>query len=58
MGLFSIPMEASTNYYDPEACSKAAELVELYRSISLLPVLSKLFEKLLLARISIIMNMD
>jgi len=35
---------------------KSAELTELYRPISLLPVLSKLFEKLLLSRINIIME--
>jgi len=36
--------------------SKPAELAESYRSISLLPVLPKLFEKLLLSRINIIME--
>jgi len=36
--------------------SKPAELAESYRPISLLPVLSKLFEKLLLSRINIIME--
>jgi len=35
---------------------KPAELTESYRPISLLPVLSKLFEKLLLSRINIIME--
>jgi hypothetical protein len=35
---------------------KSAELAKLYRPISLLPVLSKLFEKLLLLRIFIIME--
>jgi len=35
---------------------KPAELAESYRAISLLPVLSKLFEKLLLSSINIIME--
>ncbi|KAH0944411.1 hypothetical protein HN011_009142 [Eciton burchellii] len=35
---------------------KSAELAKSYRSIKLLPVLSKLFEKLLLSKISIIMK--
>jgi len=35
---------------------KPAELTESYRPISLLPILSKLFEKLLLSRISIIVK--
>jgi len=35
---------------------KPAEFAESYRSISLLPVLLKLFEKLLLSRINIIME--
>jgi len=34
-------MEDSANYYDPD---KSLEFAELYRLISLLPVLSKLFE--------------
>jgi hypothetical protein len=45
-------MEDSTNYYDPKTWP-TAELAESYRLISLLPVLSKLFEKLLLSKISI-----
>jgi len=36
--------------------SKSAELTESYRRISLLPALSKLFEKLLLSRIFIIIE--
>jgi len=36
--------------------SKLAELAESYRPISLLPLLSKLFEKLLLPRLSAIME--
>jgi len=43
-------MESSANQHDPEA-GKPAELVESYRPISLLPVLSKLFEKLLPSRL-------
>jgi hypothetical protein len=35
---------------------KSTELAKSYRSISLLPILSKVFEKLLLPRISIIME--
>jgi len=47
-------MKGSTNYNDPE--DKLAELTESYRLISLLPLLLKLFKKLLLSRVSIVME--
>jgi len=53
--LLPTPMEGSTNYNDLKP-GKPAELIESYRLISSLPVLSKLFEKLLLSRINIIME--
>jgi len=52
---FFPPQWKITNYYDQKP-GKFAELTESYRSISLLPVLSKLFEKILFPRLSIIME--
>jgi hypothetical protein len=48
-------MENSTNSYDPES-DKFAEFPELYRLISSLPVLSKLFKKLLFPILSTIIE--
>jgi len=52
--LFPTSMESSANHPDPEG--KPAELAESYKPSSVLPVLSKLFEKFLLSRLSMIME--
>jgi len=49
-------MENSINYNDPKPGKSAKSSYESYRSISLLSILSKLFKKLLLLRINIIME--
>jgi hypothetical protein len=52
---FSIAKEDSADYYDPEAW-QYCRTAELYKPISLLPALSKLFEKLLLLRLFLIIE--
>jgi hypothetical protein len=48
-------MENSWNYYGPKPSKNLSE-VESYRPISLLPIMSKLFEKLMLKRLRPIIN--
>jgi len=54
-GFFFTSVEGSTIIMIQKP-SKSAELIELCRPISLLPILLKLFEKLLFSRITIIME--
>lgn len=44
-------MESFSSYYDTKKPGKCAEEVTSYRPISLLPVLSKMLERLYLARL-------
>ena len=51
-------MENLTNYTNTETRKKKPEEIQSYRPISLLPILSKVFEKLLLRRLTPILDTD